>query len=311
MDADMKLCDWYHDWVKTYKEGAIRDVTLRKYIIAEKRLKEIAPKLMLSELNRTEYQRILNMYAETHEHQTVVDFHHLLKAAVLDAVDEGYVSRDPTRKAVMKGCNPREKKTKYLNQFELHALLNDLSLDGTPSDNWDWLILLIAKTGLRFAEALGLTPEDIDLTRQCVVVNKTWSYKDGGGFAPTKNKSSNRKVSIDWTLVTQFAAITRQLPPDKPIFVKFDGEFPRAVYNSTVNGILERHCNHANIPVIAVHGLRHTHASMMLYAGASVASVSKRLGHSSITTTQKVYLHVIQEMENQDTDLMMRALSAL
>lgn len=46
-------------------------------------------------------------------------------------------------------------------------------------------------------------------------------------------------------------------------------------------------------------------------AGASIASVSKRLGHSSMTTTQKVYLHVIQEMENQDTDLMMRALSAL
>lgn len=311
MTADMKFCDWYHDWVKTYKEGAVRNVTLKKYIIAEKRLREIAPELMLSKLNRVEYQRILNAYAETHEHQTVVDFHHLIKSCVLDAVDEGYISRDPTRKAVMKGCDQCVKKPKYLNQFELHALLNDLKLDGMPCDNWDWLILLIAKTGLRFAEALGLTPEDIDLSHQCVVVNKTWNYKEGGGFAPTKNKSSNRKVSIDWTLVTQFAAIARLLPPDRPIFIRYDGDVPRTVYNSTVNNILARHCVNAGVPVIAVHGLRHTHASMMLYAGASVASVSKRLGHSSITTTQKVYLHVIQEMENQDIDLMMRALSAL
>lgn len=311
MNADTKFADWYGEWVSTYKKGAVRDVTLRKYEIAEAWVREIAPDLKLKDFNRTEYQRLLNVYAESHEHQTVVDFHHLVKASVLDAVDEGYIPRDPTRKAVMKGCSPRSKKPKYLDQFELHSLLNDLRLDGMPYDNWDWLILLIAKTGLRFAEALGLTPEDIDLTRQAVNVNKTWDYKSGGGFAPTKNKSSNRKVSIDWTLVTQFATFAKQMQPDRPLFVRYDDDVPRAVYNSTVNEVLRRHCERAGVPVITVHGLRHTHASVMLYAGASIASVSKRLGHSSMTTTQKVYLHVIQEMENQDTDLMMRALSAL
>lgn len=59
---------------------------------------------------------------------------------------------------------------------------------------WDWLILLIAKTGLRFSEALGLTPNDFDFSRQAVSVNKTWDYKNGGGFVPTKNESSVRKV---------------------------------------------------------------------------------------------------------------------
>lgn len=311
MNAETRFADWYAEWIETYKKGAVRDVTLRKYEVAEMWVRRIVPSLKLKDLNRTEYQHLLNVYAESHEHQTVVDFHHLVKASVLDAVDEGYVPRDPTRKAVMKGCNPRQKKVKYLNQFELHSLLNDLVLDGEPCDNWDWLILLVAKTGLRFAEALGLTPDDIDLTRQAVNVNKTWDYKAGGGFAPTKNKSSKRSVSIDWTLVTQFAAFAKRMQPDRPMFVKYDGDVPRAVYNSTANCVLERHCKRAGIPVITIHGLRHTHASVMLYAGASIASVSKRLGHSSMTTTQKVYLHVIQEMENQDTDLMMRALSAL
>lgn len=311
MSGEMLLCDYYREWVETYKNGAVRDVTLNKYRLANEWLVKLAPNLKLENLTRTEYQRILNAYADTHEHQTVIDFHHLIKGAILDAVDEGYVPRDPTRKAVMKGCAPRPKKAKYLNQYELHSLLNDLKLDRTPSENWDWLILLVAKTGLRFAEALGLTPSDIDLARQCVDVNKTWDYKNGDCFAPTKNKSSNRRVSIDWTLVTQLSAITRQLPPDKPIFIKFDGDVPKKVYNATINSRLEKHCRNVDIPIIAIHGLRHTHASVMLYAGASVASVSRRLGHSSITTTQKVYLHVIQEMENQDTDLMMRALSAL
>ena len=57
-------------------------------------------------------------------------------------------------------------------------------------------------------------------------------------------------------------------------------------------------CKALNIPVISVHGLRHTHASILLYAGVSVASVARLLGHASMTTTQKTYLHVIQELEN-------------
>lgn len=75
--------------------------------------------------------------------------------------------------------------------------------------------------------------------------------------------------------------------------------------------VLERHCNRAKISVISVHGLRHTHASVLLLAGVSIASVARRLGHSSMTTTQKTYLHIIQELENQDVDLVMRSISSL
>ena len=209
----------------------------------------------------------------------------------------------PTRKAIIKGKQPRQKKTKYLNQFELHAVLADLKLDPIP--NWDWLILLVAKTGLRFSEALGLTPDDFDFVHQTLSVNKTWNYKNGGGFVPTKNASSVRKVQLDWQLIMQLSVLLKNLPDDKPIFV--NGK----VYNSTANGILARHCKQAGVPVISIHGLRHTHASLLLFAGVSIASVSKRLGHASMNTTQETYLHVIRELENKDVDIVMRALSTL
>ena len=99
--------------------------------------------------------------------------------------------------------------------------------------------------------------------------------------------------------------MVKDLPEDEPIFVS------EKVYNSTVNDILTRHCKKADIPVISVHGLRHTHASLLLFAGVSIASVAQRLGHSSMTTTQKTYLHIIQELENKDVDLVMRSLSSL
>lgn len=112
---------------------------------------------------------------------------------------------------------------------------------------------------------------------------------------------------MDWQTLMQFAAITKSMPQNEPIFVPKD----RAVYNSTANAILERRCKAAGIPIIAVHGLRHTHASLLLFAGVSIASVARRLGHASMTTTQRTYLHIIQELENKDTDLVMRAMSGL
>lgn len=70
-------------------------------------------------------------------------------------------------------------------------------------------------------------------------------------------------------------------------------------------------CKKCGISEISIHGLRHTHASLLLFAGVSIASVARRLGHASMTTTQKTYLHIIQELENKDVDLVMRTLSGL
>ena len=297
------FCDYYEKWIKVYKEGAIRKVTLEKYYMTHRWLKKLIPELKICEMTRINYQQLLNDYALYHERQTTMDFHHQLKGAILDAVDEGLLDRDPTRKAIIKGKTPAAKKIKYINQFELHTLLNSLNLKSEI--NWDWFILIVAKTGLRFSEALALTPKDFDFGRQSISVSKTWDYKGDGGFLPTKNKSSVRKVQIDWQTVIQFSELIKGLPEDKPIFV--NGK----VYNSTVNDILARYCKKPNVPVISVHGLRHTHASLLLFAGVSIASVARRLGHSSMNTTQKTYLHIIQELESQDVDLVMRSLSGL
>ena len=294
---------YYEKWIHIYKEGAIRDVTMRKYEITLLWLKRLVPDLRLSQLNRISYQQLLNDYAEFHERQTTMDFHHQIKAAILDAVDEGLIDRDPTRKAIIKGRSPRIKKIKYLNQFELHTLLVNLTL--TSEINWDWLILIIAKTGMRFSEALALTPKDFDFSHQSLIVDKTWDYKGVGGFLPTKNRSSVRKIQLDWQTIIKFSELIKGLPEDKPIFVN------GRVFNSTINGVLERYCKKLGIPVISIHGLRHTHASLLLFAGVSIASVARRLGHASMTTTQKTYIHIIQEMENRDIDLVMRSMAGL
>lgn len=299
------FCKYYAQWIEVYKEGAIRTPTMKKYRQTQKWLSRLIPNIAVCDLNRVVYQKLINDYAEHHERQTTMDFHHQLKGAILDAVDEGLIDRDPTRKVIIKGKPPSNKKTKYLNQFELHKLLASLELG--QEANWDWFILLVAKTGIRFSEALAITPGDFNFAHQTLSINKTWDYKECGGFAATKNRSSVRKVQLDWQLIIQFSELVRELPEDKPIFVA-EGY---AVYNSTANSALYRRCKQAGIPSISIHGLRHTHASLLLFAGVSIASVARRLGHASMATTQKTYLHIIQELENKDVDLIMRSLSSL
>lgn len=296
--------EYFKEWIELYKVGAIRDVTLKKYYMTLQWVKELSPDLKLNDLTRKTYQKLLNDYALTHEKQTTMDFHHQLKGAILDAVEEGLIKTDPTRKAIIKGKDPREKKMKFLNQFELQALLRQLELSNEI--NFDWLLLLIAKTGMRFAEALALTPNDFDFSVPAVTIKRSWNYKSpDGGFQPTKNESSKRKIQLDYHTAMRFNVLVKGLPNDKPIFVN------GRVFNSTVNNRLKVLCNKAGIPNITIHGLRHTHASLLLFAGVSVASVARRLGHSSISTTQETYLHIIRELENQDNGKIVQCLEGL
>lgn len=296
--------EYYKRWIIVYKEGAIRQVTMKKYLMAHVWLVRLAPELKIKDLTRIAYQQILNDYALQHERQTTMDFHHQLKGAILDAIDEGLISKDPTHKVIIKGKTPRPKKKKYLNQYELKTLLTNLKI--REEIDWNWFILLVAKTGMRFSEALALTPKDFDFSHQMLSINKTWDYKTNSGYLPTKNFSSVRKIHVDWQTMTQFSQILKYYPEDKPIFVQKE-----KTYNSTVNNILTRYCKKLNLPIISIHGLRHTHASLLLFSGVSIASVARRLGHSNMSTTQKTYLHIIQELENKDIDIVMRMLSGL
>ena len=295
---------YYEEWIELYKVNAIRSVTLDKYYMSLKWITKLAPELKLNDLNRRTYQKLINDYALEHEKQTTQDFHHQVKSAIMDAVDEGLIKQNPTRKIIIKGKKPGNKKPKFLNQYELQQLIRQLDL-GTEL-NWDWYILLVAKTGLRFAEALAITPNDFDFAKQLLSVNKTWNYRaTKGGFQPTKNFSSIRKVQLDWQIAMQFSQMVKDLPENEPIFVK------QRVFNSTVNNRLTVLCKRAEVPVITVHGLRHTHASILLFAGVSIASVARRLGHSNMTTTQDTYLHIIQELETQDGEKIMRQMAQL
>lgn len=306
MDKNQLFHEYFLEWMNLYKLGAVRPITFGKYAVTLHQIQKIAPNVKLSDLTRQTYQTILNEYAKKHEKRTTMDFHRHLRSALTDALDDGLIERDPTRRAVLKGSVQRHHKNKFLSEEELMKLLAQLDLHGPLS--WDHLIFLISKTGLRFGEALGLTPADFDFEKRILKISKTWDYKSkDGNFALTKNESSKRAIKVDSNLVFVFKDLLNNMKAEQPIFVQVGTH----VFNRTINNILEKHCLQADIPIISIHGLRHTHASLLLYAGVSIASVSRRLGHSNITTTQTTYLHIIKELEDEDNEKIVNYLNKL
>lgn len=293
--SSMLFEDYYYKWIHMYKEGSVRQITLAKYYLTHREIQRRLHGVRVNELNHYIYQKFINEYAEEHEYLTVKVFHHHCKAAIMDAIEDGLIEHDPTRHLILKGKQPRKKKAKYLNLLDLKRLINQLKLG--PEINYDWMILLIAKTGMRCAEALGLTPEDFDFDNHTVTINKTWDYKSAvGSFQPTKNKSSNRTIGIDPIVSDQLQELVEGKEPQRPVFVPHD----RRVYISTINYRLRSYCKRAGIETISIHGLRHTHASLLIYDGVSIPSVAKRLGHANTITTQQTYLHIVKELEVRD-----------
>jgi integrase len=78
------------------------------------------------------------------------------------------------------------------------------------------------------------------------------------------------------------------------VFTKPDGAW---VHPDIFSQIFDRKVEKLDVPVISLHDLRHTHATIMLKAGVPVKVVSERLGHANAAFTMSVYQHVLPGMQ--------------
>lgn len=277
--------------METYKKQSVRQITYQKYETAYDWLVKLVPDLELETMKRFDYQTLINEYAKTHEKGTVKNFHTELKASLFDAVEDELIRKNPAVKITITGKKPRDKLKKYLSKAEAEKLLSALH----PTGHIDSAIFLGLKTGMRFEEILGIKKEDIDFENETISINKSYDYKITRAAAPTKNYSSIRTIDLDKGTLEVLKQITEKLNDDDWVFV---GDVKP--YSTTYNDRLRVLCKRLDIPQISMHGLRHTHASLLLNADVSLASIAKRLGHSDSTITQKVYVHVIDEMADKD-----------
>ena len=164
---------------------------------------------------------------------------------------------------------------------------------------------MLAYSGMRRGEALGLEYKDINFETSVLTICRTSNYHQGYGvYTDTpKTKSSYRSLYIQPKIVGLIELLKTQqeqqakdcgdlwVETDR-LFIKWNGQplHPSAPYKW-----LKRFCERENVSFKGLHSFRHFVASQALASGVDVKAVSSMLGHSQTSTTLNIYAHVVQQ----------------
>lgn len=162
-------------------------------------------------------------------------------------------------------------------------------LECVRNDIYATFFRVLFYTGMRRGEALALQKDD--LRGNVLNINKSIKHFSNG-FIPPKTNSSIRKIQIDDITLSHLLKLK-----DRP------GNFFFGDYSSLGISNIQREFTNAiklsGVKSIRIHDLRHSHATLLINNGVNIVAVSKRLGHSNINMTLKVYTHLLDQTNEQ------------
>ena len=228
------------------------------------------------------------------------------------------IQHNPARDVIIpRKQQNKEHKVKFFSNQELKQFLGYLdNLDLSSYENFFDYVLYktLLASGCRIGEALALEWSDIDLKKGIISISKTLNrYQETN---TPKSKAGLREVDIDTATVALLKEYKKrqqiqawQLGRSEGIvFTPFTTKY---AYACLLRKRLQGHFKSAGVPDISFHGFRHTHATIMLYAGIEAKDLQYRLGHSNISMTLNTYVHATKEGAKKAVSIFESAISNL
>ena len=161
-----------------------------------------------------------------------------------------------------------------------------------------WMIL--ATTGMRRGEALGLRWCDVDLERGEAAIRQTVvSHNYKIDISEPKTARGRRVVALDEHTVSELRSYKERDEPGLETDLLFHYKTGNPINPIDISKGFVELSRAAGLPRIRLHDLRHTHATLALQAGVHPKIVSERLGHSTISFTLDVYSHAIPHLQKE------------
>jgi len=228
------------------------------------------------------------------------------------------IQHNPARDVIIpRKQQNKEHKVKFFSNQELKQFLDYLEdLDQSSYENFFDYVLYktLLASGCRIGEALALEWSDIDLKKGTISISKTLNrYQETN---TPKSKAGLREIDIDKATVSLLKQYKKrqqvqswQLGRSEGIvFTPFTTKY---AYACLLRKRLQSHFKTAGVPDISFHGFRHTHATIMLYAGIEAKDLQYRLGHSNISMTLNTYVHATKEGAKKAVSIFEAAISNL
>ncbi len=212
----------------------------------------------------------------------------ILNTALNYAIDCDWITKNVVKKAKKLKADPRKKIIPNREQCA------DLIKEFMKEKDYKIPLLFCLLLGLRRGEALAVKWEDIDFNSNYLKVNKQVVYEEGCTvIRKPKTNSSIRNILMPQTLKEELMKV-----PKNDRFGYVVKSSKRKLY--TFYRCFARICKRLNLKNITLHSLRHANSSYLLNGGASLDSVSRHLGHSSIRVTGDIYAHEIHGTQEKE-----------
>lgn len=216
----------------------------------------------------------------------------LLSAAYRHAIRIGQLKDNPCEALTLPKIEPKD--IRILHQDEIRDFV--IALQDEPLDDRVAFELALF-LGLRRSEILGLKESDVDIVNGIISIHNTRHRVDGEDIdTDTKTKRSTRVLALPDILLIDIAKLLqvhRDFKYEKTDYLIWDG-FGEPVLPQTLASRLNRMEKRKGLPLVSLHGLRHTYASLLHSSGVDMAAVSANLGHSNLSTTANIYTHIFK-----------------
>jgi integrase len=284
-------------------EPSLRPSTFRAYELCLSRISRLIGRTKLQALEPPTLQgAYATLLRRGLSPSTVRQTHVVLHGALRQAVRWNLLVRNPTD-AVSPPRVPRHEMA-TLTEDEVRRLF-----EVTRGDRLHPLWVLLATTGLRSGEALGLKWSDVDLDTGTLTITRALQYQRGRGyvFVEPKTSRSRRSVPLPAGTVQVLIAHRRRQAEERilagPDWRALDLVFCRSLGQpldrSELSTRLHKITDAAGLPRVRVHDLRHTAATHLLTKKVHPKIVQDLLGHSTITLTLDTYSHVIPSLTRE------------
>lgn len=268
-------------------------------------------KMKIKEITREHCQKFIDTTAK--EIKSVNDNKIQSNLVFKYAMKEGYIHKNPMENVVIPKRSEEilasEEKRNYWTKKEIKEFLE---ISKKRMEHMDYVMFyLLLFTGLRKGELLALLWEDFNNDDNSIRVNKTLYFEKGKEVVQKTKNYANRTIFLDnqaanllkrWQVKQREELLADGIAiAPKTILARSDLRPLRLAYpNDTIASFIKSN----NLHKITVHGFRHSHASILFEAGATIKEVQERLGHKDIKTTMNVYTHVTDTVKERTTSLL-------
>lgn len=311
--SNMTLSELYQEWLDLKILPSSRsEVTKKKYIMRKKVIERLFGDKPVSKIKPSEYQKIMNDYGKKVSRNFLGRLNSSIRASIQMAIADKVVIEDFTAYVELfssksgQAVDEKYLHTEYDYQKVLTYLREKFDYDRSIVP---YIIYFLFKTGMRFAELIALTWNDIDEVNVQVKTYRRYNTSIHK-FTPPKNKTSVRIVPITpdmLDLLNSLKKLQAQANKSLNIVNKDSLVFQHYGYAhavpdiATVNKAIKVMLMELDIfPIITTKGARHTYGSYLWHNNIDLGVIAKILGHKDISMLVEVYGHTLEEKISEE-----------